>query len=86
MTAAEGRGEELGSALLALAELVRPLAGAVRVDVLRDQKAAAAYVFIETWDSEAAAAAGGKALGRGAFAPIMAALAVPPVTTPYDVL
>jgi quinol monooxygenase YgiN len=43
------------------------------------------FLFVETWKSADAAAAAGKALGREAFAPVMAALAAPPVTTQYDV-
>ena len=86
MTAADGRADELCDALQALAAQVRALPGAVRVDVLHDQKAPAAYLFVETWESAEAAASGGKALGREAFAPIMGALATPPVTAQYDVL
>lgn len=84
MTASEGRHDELRGALLALAAKVRPLPGAHRVDLLRDQKLPANFVFIETWASADAAADGGKALGRDAFAAIMAALAVPPVSAQYD--
>ncbi len=85
MVAAEGRAGDLETALLNLSDKVRPMPGAVRLDVLHDQKLTGHFLFVETWKSADAAAAAGKALGREAFAPVMAALAAPPVTTQYDV-
>lgn len=78
MRAAEGRGEALGAALAALADKVRPLAGCEKVEMFTDAGDANAFIFIEYWSSVEAHKAAGAALGKDAFADVMAALAGPP--------
>ena len=86
MMAGQGRDGDLLAALRTLADQIGALPGVLRVEILRDPKAPADFRFAETWESAEAAAAGGRRLGREAFAPVMAPLAVPPVTVQYDCL
>jgi quinol monooxygenase YgiN len=78
MKAAEGRGEELRDALTTLAALVEPLAGCETVELFADPRDAETFVFVEHWASIDAHKAAGAALGKDAFAPVMAVLAGPP--------
>lgn len=78
MQAAEGRGPDLGAALTALAAKVSPLAGCELVEMFADPDDPATYMFVEHWRALDDHKAAGKALGREAFAPVMAVLAQPP--------
>jgi quinol monooxygenase YgiN len=78
MTAREGEEEALRSALEALSDKVRPISGCGGTELLEDADKPGRYVFLERWTSADAHKEGGKLLGKGAFAPIMATLAGPP--------
>lgn len=78
MTAAEGRGEDLHAALVALAAKVSPLPGSEGVELLADMRDTDSFVFIEHWTSVDAHKAAGNALGKEAFTPVMAILTRPP--------
>jgi len=78
MIARPGEAAALSVALHALAAKVRPIAGCDGVELYQDAEKAERFTFIERWASVDAHQAGGKALGKQAFAPIMAALAGPP--------
>ena len=78
MTAAEGRGGDLRSALEDLAEKVRPLPGCQSVQLYADPDDPLTYVFIEDWQSRDDHKAAGSALGKEAFAAVAAVLSGPP--------
>lgn len=78
MTAREGQGAALRAALQALLAKVAPLDGCLRLELLHDADNADAYVLLEHWASAQAHKDGGKALGKDAFAPVMAVLSAPP--------
>ena len=75
MTAKPGTGDALRSALEALADAVRPLAGCEGVEMLRDTEAADRFVFIEKWASIDAHKSAASQLPKEAFGPMMATLA-----------
>lgn len=78
MIAKQGDEQLLLDALRALAEKVRPIAGCDGVELYQDIDKPERFTFLERWASLDAHKAGGKLLGKEAFAPIMAALASPP--------
>lgn len=78
MEAAEGREGDLKAALTTLAGQVVPLAGCEKVEMFADPRDPATFFFVEHWASIDDHKAGGAALGKDAFAPVMAALAQPP--------
>ncbi|MBO9499088.1 MAG: antibiotic biosynthesis monooxygenase [Novosphingobium sp.] len=78
MQAAEGRGEELRAVLAELAAKVTPLAGCEKVELFADPRDPDLFVFVEHWASVDDHKAAGAALGKEAFAPVMAVLAGPP--------
>ena len=78
MKASEGRGADLRAALVALAAQVKPLAGCAAVELFADPRDADTFFFVEHWASLDAHKAAGAALGKEAFAPVMALLAGPP--------
>lgn len=78
MQAAEGRGGELKAALTGLAAKVAPLAGCEKVELFADPNDAGTFVFVEHWAGIEDHKAAGAALGKEAFAPVMAVLAEPP--------
>ncbi|WP_068078010.1 putative quinol monooxygenase [Novosphingobium lentum] len=78
MTARAGEGGALRDALAALAAKVRPIEGCEGTELLEDAEQPGQFVFLERWASADAHKAGGKLLGKDAFAPIMAVLAGPP--------
>jgi quinol monooxygenase YgiN len=78
MTAAEGRGNDLRTALVDLAAKVIPLPGCEKVEMFADTKDGVTYVFVEYWRSIDDHKAAGQALGKDALAPVGATLAVPP--------
>jgi quinol monooxygenase YgiN len=78
MIAKAGQEMALAEALDALKAKVRPLDGCEDVLFLRDLDRPERFVFLERWSSAEAHKAGGAALGKGALAPVMAALGEPP--------
>ncbi len=78
MVAKPGEEDTLSDALGALAAKVRPIDGCEGVELYKDADKGERFTFIERWASIEAHKAGGKLLGKEAFAPIMAALACPP--------
>ncbi|MDF7776723.1 antibiotic biosynthesis monooxygenase [Sphingomonas sp. AOB5] len=78
MQAAEGRGDELKTVLADLAAKVSPLAGCEKVELFADPRDADTYMFVEHWAGIDDHKAAGAALGKEAFAPVMAVLAGPP--------
>lgn len=78
MTARDADGGALRAALEALAAKVRPIEGCEGAELLQDADRADHFVLLERWTSAAAHKAGGKLLGKEAFAPVMAVLATPP--------
>jgi quinol monooxygenase YgiN len=78
MIAAEGREAALEAALVRLAGRVSALEGCEGVEMMRDARAPAEFIFIERWPSVEAHKAAGKALGAEALAEVMASVAEPP--------
>ena len=78
MLATEGRAAALSEVLADLGKKVMALEGCECVEVMQDIDAPDCFVFVERWVSVDAHRAGGKVLGKGAFAPITACLAKPP--------
>ena len=78
MIAKDGQGPALEAALRALAAKVAPQAGCAGTELYQDADNPERFTFLERWESVDAQKAGGKAVGKEAFAPIMAALASPP--------
>ncbi|WCP15923.1 hypothetical protein sphantq_04413 (plasmid) [Sphingobium sp. AntQ-1] len=78
MKAAAGREQDLRAALITLAGQLRPLDGYEGVELFADPSDHATYIFIEHWRTIDDHKAGGQALGKDAFASVMAALAEPP--------
>nr|WP_235538725.1 antibiotic biosynthesis monooxygenase family protein [Sphingomonas sp. Root710] len=78
MQAAEGRDAELKAALLTLAGQVAPLDGCEGVELMIDVQDPHLCMFVEHWASIDHHKAAGAALGKQAFAPVMALLAGPP--------
>ncbi|HEX7784032.1 MAG TPA: antibiotic biosynthesis monooxygenase family protein [Sphingobium sp.] len=86
MHAKEGHNATLETALIALADAVRPIAGCKGVELLRDLGNERRFLFIEKWDSEDAHKEGGKSLPKEAFGPVMAVLDGPPDGSWFDYL
>lgn len=86
MHAAEGKDAALETALGALADAVRPLQGCEGVELTRDSGNERRFIFIEKWVSIEAHKDAGKALGKEALAPVMAALDGPPDGSYLDYL
>jgi quinol monooxygenase YgiN len=73
MTAIAGQEDDLRSALVALAAAVRKQPGCISAKVYADVTDASAFLFAEEWVSREDHKQAGQALGREAFAPVMAA-------------
>jgi Uncharacterized conserved protein len=86
MHAAEGLDAMLETALNDLADAVRPLAGCLGVELMRDSGNERRFIFIEKWASIEAHKEAGKALGKEALAPVWAALDGPPDGSYLDYL
>lgn len=86
MHAAEGKDAALETALRSLADSVRALPGSEGVELLRDSGNERRFFFIEKWTSIEAHKEAGKALGKEALAPVMAALDGPPDGSYLDYL
>jgi quinol monooxygenase YgiN len=84
MTAKEGDGPALESALRTLAAKIVPLPGCAGVELYRDASRPERFTFLERWNSIEAQRDGGKTVGTDAFTPVMAALAVPPEAATLD--
>lgn len=78
MIARDGEISALEAALCALADKVAPQRGCAGIELYRDADNPERFTFLERWESVDAQKSGGKAVGKEAFAPIMAALACPP--------
>jgi quinol monooxygenase YgiN len=78
MVARPGDERALADALHVLAGKVRPIEGCEGIELYQDADKAERFTFVERWVSVDAHRAGGKALGKEAFAPIMAMLVGPP--------
>lgn len=78
MIAKTGEGQALSEALRALAAQVRQLEGCEGIDLYRDVDKPDRFTFLEHWTSIEAHQAGGKVLGKAAFAPVSALLEAPP--------
>lgn len=78
MIASDGQADALAAALGDLGRKVRPIDGCLGVELLEDDARAGRFTFLERWSSLEAHKAGGRLLGREAFAPVMAVLASPP--------
>ncbi len=87
MTARPAEGPALRAALETLAASVRQVEGCHGTELLNDCDKPDQFVLLERWTSQEAHKAGGKLLGKEAFAPVMAVLAGPPEAaslTPLD--
>lgn len=78
MTARDTEGATLQAALEALAAKVRLIEGCTGTELLQDSDRPDQFVLLERWTSAEAHKAGGKLLGKDAFAAVMAVLAGPP--------
>jgi len=79
MTAIAGKEDELQSALVALAAAVRVQPGCESTKVYSDVSDASTFLFVEEWQSREDQKQAGQALGREAFAAVMAAASGRPV-------
>ena len=84
MTARVGEAATLQAALESLSAKVAPLPGCDGVELYRDSDKSERFHFLERWQSVEQHKEGGKALGKEAFAPIMAVLAGPPEAASLD--
>ena len=75
MAAIAGKEDELKSALAALAAAVQKQPGCISSKVYADVGDASTFLFVEEWESREDQKNAGQALGREAFAPVMAAAA-----------
>jgi quinol monooxygenase YgiN len=84
MTAATGKAGDLGSALEALAEAVKTIAGSQGAMLLRDVKDTQRFVFLEFWADEASRKAAGSQLPKDVMGQIMGAITGPIGMADYD--
>jgi len=84
MTAREGSEAALSSALEALAEAARKIAGSEGAMVLQDRKEAQRFLFLEFWDNEDSRKAAGPQLPKEVMGRIMAAVGGPLMMAGYD--
>ncbi|EQB07547.1 antibiotic biosynthesis monooxygenase [Sphingobium sp. HDIP04] len=78
MHAKEGMSAALETALRAVTDAVRPLAGCEGVELMRDIGNERRFVFIEQWADVDAHKAAVEILDKALFAPMLAALDGPP--------
>jgi quinol monooxygenase YgiN len=71
LNAASGKADDLGSALEALAEAVKSIAGSQGAMVLRDVKDAQRFLFLEFWADEPSRKAAGAQLPKEVMGRIM---------------
>jgi quinol monooxygenase YgiN len=86
MTAADGKEQALLEALTDLERVVRPLAGCVGVELLRDARKPGSFLFIEKWASIEAHKGASSTLPKETLGPVMATLAGPPEGAYLDYL
>jgi heme-degrading monooxygenase HmoA len=84
LTAAKDREEALGSALTALSEAVKGIAGSQGAMVLRDRKDTNRFLFLEFWDTEDSRKAAGSQLPKEVMGQIMGAVAGPLKMADFD--
>ncbi len=77
MTSHAGKEEALGSALKALAEAVKAIAGSQGAMVLQDSSDAQHFLFLEFWDNEASRKAAGPQLPKEVMGQIMSSVGGP---------
>jgi quinol monooxygenase YgiN len=77
LQATQGMEDALGEALAELGGKVRRLDGCEGVDIMRDFDTPARFAFVERWASVEAYRAGGRLLGKDAFAAVSACLTGP---------
>lgn len=79
LTAGNGKADDLGKALEALAEAVKTIAGSQGAMVLRDSKSPEHFLFLEFWADEASRKAAGSQLPKDVMGQIMGATAGNPI-------
>ncbi|MCB2046745.1 MAG: antibiotic biosynthesis monooxygenase [Novosphingobium sp.] len=79
LTASTGKADELGSALEALGEAVKSIAGTQGTMLLRDSKDPQRFLFLEFWADEASRKAAGPHLPKDVMGRIMGATAGNPI-------
>ncbi len=79
LTAGNGKADDLGDALEALAEAVKSIAGSQGAMVLRDSKTTEHFLFLEFWTDEASRKAAGSQLPKDVMGRIMGATAGNPI-------
>jgi quinol monooxygenase YgiN len=79
LTANAGKEDELKSALVTLAAAVQQQPGCIATNVYADVGNPLTFLFVEEWTAPEDQKQAGQALGREAFAPVMAAAAGRPV-------
>lgn len=84
LTARNGSEEALGSALEALGEAVKGIAGSQGAMVLRDRKEANRFLFLEFWDNEDSRKAAGSQLPKDVMSALMAAVGGPIRMSDFD--
>ncbi len=84
MTARAGSESALGTALEALGEAVKGIAGSQGAMVLQDRKEAQKFLFLEFWDDEASRKAAGSQLPKAVMGQIMAAIGGPLQMADWD--
>jgi quinol monooxygenase YgiN len=75
LTAATGKADDLASALEALGEAVKSIAGSQGAMVLRDVKEPQRFLFLEFWADEASRKAAGSQLPKDVMGRIMGSVA-----------
>jgi len=84
MTAHAGKADDLGSALKALAEAVKTIAGSQGAMVLQDSKDGQHFLFLEFWEDEASRKAAGPQLPKEVMGQIMSSVGGPLKMADYD--
>ncbi len=84
LTAHAGKSDELGSALKALAEAVKTIAGSQGAMVLQESKDAQRFLFLEFWQDEASRKAAGPQLPKEVMGQIMSSVGGPLKMADYD--
>lgn len=84
LTAGKGSEEALGSALEALAEAVKGIAGSQGAMVLRDRKERNRFLFLEFWTDEDSRKAAGSQLPKAVMGQIMGSVSGPLKMADFD--
>jgi len=84
LTAHAGKEEKLGSALRALAEAVKSIAGSQGAMVLQDSAETNRFLFLEFWEDTASRKAAGSQLPKEVMGEIMASVGGPIKMADFD--